>query len=74
MLVSGVVVHDGVDDLADGQLAVDGVEEADEFLMGVLLHAATKHAPANHDPKPFVWTKPAREILAKLNRLPVPSV
>ena len=28
----------------------------------------------NRDPKPFVWTKPAREILAKLNRLPVPSV
>ena len=28
----------------------------------------------NHDPKPFVWTKPADTILAKLNRLPVPSV
>ena len=28
----------------------------------------------NRDPKPFVWTKPAREILAKLIRLPVPSV
>src|SRR5271154_2090913 len=28
----------------------------------------------NRDPKPFVWTKPAREILAKLKRLPVPSV
>jgi transposase len=28
----------------------------------------------NRDPKPFVWTKPARDILKKLNRLPVPSV
>ena len=28
----------------------------------------------NRDPKPFVWTRPARDILAKLTRLPVPSV
>lgn len=28
----------------------------------------------NDDPKPFVWTKPAETILAKLNRLPVSSV
>ena len=28
----------------------------------------------NVDPKPFVWTKPAKVILAKINRLPVPSV
>ena len=27
----------------------------------------------NDDPKPFVWTKPADTILAKLKRLPVPS-
>ncbi len=27
----------------------------------------------NHDPKPFVWTKPANTILAKINRIPVPS-
>jgi len=27
----------------------------------------------NATPKPFVWTKPAQTILAKLNRLPVPS-
>ncbi len=31
-------------------------------------------AEHNHDPKPFAWTKPADAILAKLNRLPVPSV
>ena len=27
----------------------------------------------NDDPKPFVWTKPAETILAKVSRLPVPS-
>ncbi len=27
----------------------------------------------NRNPKPFVWTKPADTILAKLNRLPVAS-
>jgi hypothetical protein len=26
----------------------------------------------NDDPKPFIWTKPAYPILAKLHRLPVP--
>jgi transposase len=29
---------------------------------------------ANADPKPFVWTKPAKSILAKLRQLPEPSV
>jgi hypothetical protein len=28
----------------------------------------------NSDPKPFVWTKPAKDILAKVGRLPAPSV
>src|SRR5215469_1217878 len=28
----------------------------------------------NANPKPFVWSKPADTILAKLKRLPVPSV
>ncbi len=27
----------------------------------------------NHDPKPFVWTKSHETILAKIDRLPVPS-
>ncbi|MFP1133202.1 IS630 family transposase [Asticcacaulis sp. W401b] len=31
-------------------------------------------AEHNQDPKPFVWTKPAKEILAKIERRPVPSV
>jgi transposase len=28
----------------------------------------------NDNPKPFVWTKPAKDILAKVERIPVPSV
>jgi transposase len=28
----------------------------------------------NANPKPFVWTKPAKDILANVRRLPVPSV
>ena len=31
-------------------------------------------AEHNTNAKPFVWTKSADAILAKLNRLPVPSV
>jgi hypothetical protein len=31
-------------------------------------------AEHNASPKPFVWTKSADAILAKLDRLPVPSV
>ena len=31
-------------------------------------------AEHNANPKPFVWTKSAEAILAKLNRCPVPSV
>ena len=40
------------------------------------LQAAIKAYLAEHNasPKPFVWTKPAEAILAKLDRCPVPSV
>src|SRR3954464_2333684 len=38
--VGGVVVEDEVDDLADRDLCLDGIEEADELLMAVALHAA----------------------------------
>jgi hypothetical protein len=31
-------------------------------------------AEHNASPKPFVWTKPADAILAKLQRCPVPDV
>jgi hypothetical protein len=30
--------------------------------------------PIEPGPKPFIWTKPAEAVLAKLNRLPAPSV
>ena len=39
MLVGGVVVGDGVDDLAGWDGAFDGIEEADELLMTMTLHA-----------------------------------
>jgi len=40
------------------------------------LHAAINRYIKDHndDPKPFVWTKPANTILAKIDRMPVPSV
>ena len=38
VLVSGIIVENGVDDLARRHLRFDGVEEADEFLMTVTLH------------------------------------
>ena len=38
MLVGGVVVEDHMDALADWDLGLDGVEEADEHLVAVALH------------------------------------
>ena len=43
MLVDGVIVEDGVDQFAGRYGALDGVEEADESLVGVALHAAAVH-------------------------------
>jgi hypothetical protein len=40
VLVGGVIVDDSVNRLASRDLALDGVEEADELLMPVALHAA----------------------------------
>jgi hypothetical protein len=39
------------------------------------LETAIAHFIREHNkiPKPFVWTKTAKAILAKLQRLPVPS-
>ena len=42
MLVGGIVVEDGVDRLVGWRRAFDGIEEADEFLMGMALHAAAE--------------------------------
>jgi hypothetical protein len=40
--MGGVVVEDGVDDLASWHLALDGIKETDELLMRVPLHAAAE--------------------------------
>jgi hypothetical protein len=48
MLVGGVVVEDGVDGLADRDLALDGVQKADELLMPVALHAAADDLAFQH--------------------------
>lgn len=40
VLVGGVIVEDGVNRLASRDLALDNIEEADELLMSVALHAA----------------------------------
>jgi hypothetical protein len=41
--VNGVIVEDHIDDFASGNLAFDGVEEADELLMPGTLHVAVDH-------------------------------
>ena len=41
--MGGVVVEDRVDRLAGWNLALDGVEKADELLMPVALHVAADH-------------------------------
>ena len=43
MLMGGIVIDDRVDDFAGGDFAVYGIEEADELLMGMLLHAAANN-------------------------------
>src|SRR5215469_9969545 len=48
MLVGGIVVEDNVDQLAGRDLALDGIEEADEFAMPVALHAATNDGAVEH--------------------------
>ena len=48
VLVGGVVVEDDVDHLAGRHGALDGVEEADEFLMPVALHAVADHRALEH--------------------------
>ena len=48
MFVGSVIVEDGVDDLAGRNLGLDGVEEADELLMPVTLHAAADDSAFQH--------------------------
>src|SRR5208337_4573660 len=48
MLVGGVVVHDGMHQLASGHLGVDSIEKADELLVPMALHAAADDAALQH--------------------------
>jgi hypothetical protein len=43
MFVGGVIVEDGVDHFAGRHGALDGIEKADEFLVGMALHARAVH-------------------------------
>jgi len=45
VFVGGVVVKHGVDHLAGRDLALDGIEKADEFAVAVALHAAADDRP-----------------------------
>jgi hypothetical protein len=48
VLVGGIVVHDGVDQLASWHRRLDRVEEAQELLVAVALHAAAQHRAAEN--------------------------
>ena len=48
MLVGGVVVGDGMDEFAGRHGPLDRVEEADELLMAVLLHAKADDLAVQH--------------------------
>ena len=48
----------------------DGVFTSVSQLQDAIARYIREH---NKTPKPFVWTKTAEAILAKLDRLPVPS-
>jgi hypothetical protein len=48
MLVRGINVDDGVDQLARGNRRINGVEEADELLMAAALHVAADDGAIEH--------------------------
>ena len=48
VLVRGIVVDDGMDGLAGRQRGINGAEEANVFLMAMLLHAAAEDFSAQH--------------------------
>ena len=48
MLVGGIVVEHRVDQLAGRDVALDGIEKADEFVVAVALHAAPDHRCVEH--------------------------
>src|SRR5271169_743946 len=48
VLVRTIIVEDHVNDFADGKLGLDGIQEPDELLMPVALHAAPDHLAVEH--------------------------
>ena len=48
MLMGSVVVEDGMDHLCGRDVGFDAVEETDEILMGMALHAAADHIAFQH--------------------------
>ena len=48
MFVGRIIVDDGMDRLSRRNLLLDGVEEADEFLMAMALHVAADHRAVEH--------------------------
>src|ERR1700747_2544604 len=48
MFVGGVVVEHRVDQLASWNLALDGIEKADEFEVAMALHAAADNRAVEH--------------------------
>src|SRR5665213_3937380 len=48
MLMGSVVVDDDVDGLFRGHSGIDGIEEADELLMAMTLHALADHPTFEH--------------------------
>ena len=48
MLVGGIVVEDHVHHLADRHLTLNGLQEAEEFLVTVALHTAPDHGAVEH--------------------------
>src|SRR5437588_10819284 len=48
MCVRAVIVENHVHDLADWDLGLDGIQELDELLMPVTLHAASDHLAVEH--------------------------
>jgi len=48
MFVRGIVVEHCVDDPASGDLALNGIEKADEFAVAVALHAAADDGAVEH--------------------------
>jgi hypothetical protein len=47
MLVGGVVVDNAMDELTGRNGCLDGIEEADEFLVSMLLHATADDLASN---------------------------